>query len=196
MAHVHTFEQVAPATAGIMQYFTIPPSTFEHSTRTLPPLWVKPHATLQSKSLTVHNTDVCDAAIPISFLCTGSTYLLESHPVLISRLMAFAGGTEHSQHLLSHTSSLLSLRWLVNARRRGYRCVSPFRSVYDPEMRYIQDLLWDLCNIKQARNDFGFRGVNGTTVTQASLFPAPPGIPKGLVVYPQTDSATHRTWSL
>ena len=52
-------------------------------------------------------------------------------------------------------------------------------------MRYTQDRLWDLRNIKRARDHLGFRGVNETTGTQASLFPAPPGIPKGLVVYPK-----------
>jgi len=35
-------------------------------------------------------------------------------------------------------------------------------------MRYIQDLLWDLRNIKQAR-DRGFRGIKGTTGTRASF---------------------------
>ena len=38
--------------------------------------------------------------------------------------------------------------------------------------------LWDVHNIKQAHDDLGFRGVNGTTGTQASLFPASLGIPK------------------
>ena len=69
------------------------------------------------------------------------------------------------------------------------------KSVYDPKMRYIQDQLWDLRYIKRARDGLGFRGVNGRTGIQASLFPAPPGIPKGLAVYPKSDSATHCTWS-
>ncbi|CAG8683047.1 5555_t:CDS:2 [Cetraspora pellucida] len=34
---------------------------------------------------------------------------------------------------------------------------------------WIQDLLWDLRNITRARNDIGFRGVKGTTGTQASF---------------------------
>ncbi|KAF0451694.1 Adenylosuccinate lyase [Gigaspora margarita] len=34
---------------------------------------------------------------------------------------------------------------------------------------WIQELLWDLRNITRARNDIGFRGVKGTTGTQASF---------------------------
>ncbi|RHZ89879.1 hypothetical protein Glove_9g104 [Diversispora epigaea] len=34
---------------------------------------------------------------------------------------------------------------------------------------WIQELLWDLRNITRARNDLGFRGVKGTTGTQASF---------------------------
>lgn len=34
---------------------------------------------------------------------------------------------------------------------------------------WIQDLLWDLRNIQRARDDLGFRGVKGTTGTQASF---------------------------
>ncbi|CAG8629531.1 4242_t:CDS:2, partial [Ambispora leptoticha] len=34
---------------------------------------------------------------------------------------------------------------------------------------WIQELLWDLRNISRARNDLGFRGVKGTTGTQASF---------------------------
>ena len=34
---------------------------------------------------------------------------------------------------------------------------------------WLQELLWDLRNITRARNDIGFRGVKGTTGTQASF---------------------------
>ena len=34
---------------------------------------------------------------------------------------------------------------------------------------WIQELLWDLRNIERARDDIGFRGVKGTTGTQASF---------------------------
>jgi adenylosuccinate lyase len=34
---------------------------------------------------------------------------------------------------------------------------------------YLQDLLWDLRNLERAREDLGFRGVKGTTGTQASF---------------------------
>lgn len=33
----------------------------------------------------------------------------------------------------------------------------------------IQELLWDLRNLQRAREDIGFRGVKGTTGTQASF---------------------------
>lgn len=34
---------------------------------------------------------------------------------------------------------------------------------------WIQELLWDLRNLERARNDLQFRGVKGTTGTQASF---------------------------
>ena len=34
---------------------------------------------------------------------------------------------------------------------------------------WIQELLWDLRNLTRARDDLGFRGVKGTTGTQASF---------------------------
>ncbi|KAH9061964.1 adenylosuccinate lyase [Lactarius vividus] len=34
---------------------------------------------------------------------------------------------------------------------------------------WLQELLWDLRNVKRARDDIGFRGVKGTTGTQASF---------------------------
>jgi adenylosuccinate lyase len=34
---------------------------------------------------------------------------------------------------------------------------------------WLQELLWDLRNLKRARDDIGFRGVKGTTGTQASF---------------------------
>ena len=36
-------------------------------------------------------------------------------------------------------------------------------------MGTLKELLWDLRNIKRARDDLGFRGVKGTTGTQASF---------------------------
>ena len=34
---------------------------------------------------------------------------------------------------------------------------------------WLQELLWDLRNVRRARDDLGFRGVKGTTGTQASF---------------------------
>lgn len=38
-----------------------------------------------------------------------------------------------------------------------------------PILARPQELLWDLRNIQRARDDIGFRGVKGTTGTQASF---------------------------
>ena len=100
--------------------------------------------------------------------------------------MVFAGeygalpilGITHFQLAQLTTVGERATLW-IQVRLSFQKCVD------DPEMRYIQDRLWNLRNIKRACDDLGFRGVNGTTGTQASLFPALRAIPKGLVVYPK-----------
>lgn len=86
------------------------------------------------------------------FLRTGLTYLLKSLAVLISRLSTFA----------AEYRALPTL---------GFTHFQPAQltTVGKRATLWIQDLLWDLRNIKRARDDLGFRGVKGTTGTQASF---------------------------
>ncbi|KAF8346468.1 adenylosuccinate lyase [Amanita rubescens] len=86
------------------------------------------------------------------FLKQGLTYLIRSLAVLISRLSAFAAqyralptlGFTHFQSAQLTTVGKRATLW-------------------------IQELLWDLRNLERAREDLGFRGVKGTTGTQASF---------------------------
>ncbi|KAG6820547.1 hypothetical protein H0H93_015432 [Arthromyces matolae] len=93
----------------------------------------------------IHNADLI-------FLRTGLTYLIKSLSVLISRLSAFAA--EHR--------ALPTL---------GFTHFQPAQltTVGKRATLWIQELLWDLRNIQRARDDLGFRGVKGTTGTQASF---------------------------
>ncbi|KAF8890773.1 adenylosuccinate lyase [Infundibulicybe gibba] len=86
------------------------------------------------------------------FLRTGLTYLIRSLSVLISRLSAFA----------KEYRALPTL---------GFTHYQPAQltTVGKRATLWIQELLWDLRNIKRAREDIGFRGVKGTTGTQASF---------------------------
>jgi adenylosuccinate lyase len=86
------------------------------------------------------------------FLRTGLTYLLKSLAVLISRLSTFA----------AQYRALPTL---------GFTHFQPAQltTVGKRATLWIQELLWDLRNIKRARDDLGFRGVKGTTGTQASF---------------------------
>ncbi|KAG8215425.1 L-Aspartase-like protein [Butyriboletus roseoflavus] len=86
------------------------------------------------------------------FIRTGLGYLLKSLAVLISRLSAFA----------------VQYRDLPTL---GFTHFQPAQltTVGKRATLWIQELLWDLRNIKRARDDLGFRGVKGTTGTQASF---------------------------
>ncbi|OJA14344.1 hypothetical protein AZE42_10673 [Rhizopogon vesiculosus] len=86
------------------------------------------------------------------FMRTGLTYLLKSLAVLISRLSAFA----------AQYRALPTL---------GFTHFQPAQltTVGKRATLWIQELMWDLRNIKRARDDIGFRGVKGTTGTQASF---------------------------
>ena len=105
------------------------------------------------------------------FLRTGLTYLLKSLAVLISRLAAFSAeyralptlGFTHFQPAQLTTVGKRATLWIqVRLSSSLLRiCMTPSRN--------MQDLLWDLRNIKRARDDLGFRGVKGTTGTQASF---------------------------
>ncbi|KAF8229451.1 Adenylosuccinate lyase [Tricholoma matsutake] len=86
------------------------------------------------------------------FLRTGLTYLLRSLAVVISRLSDFA----------TQYRALPTL---------GFTHFQPAQltTVGKRATLWIQELLWDLRNIQRARDDLGFRGVKGTTGTQASF---------------------------
>ncbi|KAJ7590448.1 L-Aspartase-like protein [Mycena floridula] len=86
------------------------------------------------------------------FLRTGLDYLINSLSILISRLSSFA----------AEYRALPTL---------GFTHFQPAQltTVGKRATLWIQELLWDLRNIKRARNDLGFRGVKGTTGTQASF---------------------------
>ena len=134
------------------------PSTRQHS---IPTFYRSPGV---SSKMTVRNGDVCDAAIISSHR---THYLFMSLAVLVSCLAAFA--TQYrALPTLGFAHFLVDLRRLADARHCGYRCVSPSpqKCVRDPEMRSIQDLLWDLHYTKRARDDLGLRGVKGTTGTR------------------------------
>ncbi|KAF8894310.1 L-Aspartase-like protein [Mucidula mucida] len=93
----------------------------------------------------IHNADLI-------FLRTGLDYLIRSLSILISRLSTFAAQYRDLPAL-------------------GFTHFQPAQltTVGKRATLWIQELLWDLRNIKRARDDIGFRGVKGTTGTQASF---------------------------
>ncbi|KAI6119102.1 L-Aspartase-like protein [Pisolithus croceorrhizus] len=92
------------------------------------------------------------------FIRTGLTYLLKSLAVLISRLSVFA-----------HDNRALPTLGFTHFQPAQLTTVGKTCWILRGKLT-IQELLWDLRNIKRARDDLGFRGVKGTTGTQASFF--------------------------
>ncbi|KAF5329443.1 hypothetical protein D9619_009163 [Psilocybe cf. subviscida] len=86
------------------------------------------------------------------FLREGLGLLIRALAVLISRLSTFA----------AQYRDLATL---------GFTHFQPAQltTVGKRATLWIQELLWDLRNLKRARDDLGFRGVKGTTGTQASF---------------------------
>ncbi|KAF7970340.1 hypothetical protein HWV62_24302 [Athelia sp. TMB] len=86
------------------------------------------------------------------FIRQGLTYLISSISVLISRLSSFA----------AEYRALPTL---------GFTHFQPAQltTVGKRATLWIQELLWDLRSLQRARDDLGFRGVKGTTGTQASF---------------------------
>lgn len=86
------------------------------------------------------------------FLREGLGFLIRSLAVLISRLSAFAAQYRDLPTL-------------------GFTHFQPAQltTVGKRATLWIQELLWDLRNFKRVRDDLGFRGVKGTTGTQASF---------------------------
>jgi adenylosuccinate lyase len=88
----------------------------------------------------------------LMFLRQGLTLLIRSLAVLISRLSSFA----------AQYRALPTL---------GFTHFQPAQltTVGKRATLWIQELLWDLRNLQRAKDDIGFRGVKGTTGTQASF---------------------------
>jgi adenylosuccinate lyase len=86
------------------------------------------------------------------FLRKGLDLLLPKLAIVIHRLAAFA-------HKYKDLPTL------------GFTHMQPAQltTVGKRATLWIQELLWDLRNIQRARDDLGFRGVKGTTGTQASF---------------------------
>jgi len=98
-----------------------------------------------SRALTYSNADLI-------FIREALSLLLPKLAVLISRLTAFST-TYESLPTLGFTHYQPAQLTTVGKRA----CL------------WIQELLWDLRNLTRARVDLGFRGVKGTTGTQASF---------------------------
>lgn len=86
------------------------------------------------------------------FLRQGLDLLVDKLAVVIDR---FANWSEKYRDLPTLGWTHFQPAQLVTVGKRG--CL------------WIQELLWDLRNLQRARNDIGFRGVKGTTGTQASF---------------------------
>lgn len=86
------------------------------------------------------------------FLREGLAILLPKLAVVISRLSAFA---EKYRDLPTLGFTHFQPAQLTTVGKRA--------------TLWIQELLWDLRNLERARADIGFRGVKGTTGTQASF---------------------------
>ncbi|KAI0270551.1 adenylosuccinate lyase [Gloeopeniophorella convolvens] len=86
------------------------------------------------------------------FLRTALTLVLHKLAVVVDRLAAFAKQYRDMPTL-------------------GFTHFQPAQltTVGKRATLWIQELLWDLRNIRRARDDLGFRGVKGTTGTQASF---------------------------
>lgn len=86
------------------------------------------------------------------FLRKGLNLLLPKLAVVIQRLASFA---EKHRDLPTLGFTHMQPAQLTTVGKRA--------------TLWIQDLLWDLRNLSRARDDLGFRGVKGTTGTQASF---------------------------
>ncbi|ORX37734.1 adenylosuccinate lyase [Kockovaella imperatae] len=86
------------------------------------------------------------------FLRQGLSLLLPKLAIVISRLTTFA---ERYRDLPTLGFTHFQPAQLTTVGKRA--------------TLWIQELLWDLRNLERAKNDLGFRGVKGTTGTQASF---------------------------
>lgn len=104
------------------------------------------------------------------FLREGLTLLIRSLAVLISRLSAFAA---QYRDLPTLGFTHFQPAQLTTVGKRATLWIQVFSSATTIDVPLtalgFQELLWDLRNLKRARDDIGFRGVKGTTGTQASF---------------------------
>jgi adenylosuccinate lyase len=139
MAHVHVFGQLCPAAAPIIHLGATSCFVTEYVCVECPFVIVRADENPRS------NADLI-------FLRKGLKLLLSKLAVVIDRLSRWA----------LQYKDLACLGWthfqpaqLVTVGKRA--------------TLWIQELLWDLRNIERAYSDIGFRGVKGTTGTQASF---------------------------
>ena len=127
----------------------------------IPPLY---HTTSSSTQNQTSNADLI-------FLREGLTFLIRSLSALISRLSGFAAqyrdlptlGFTHFQPAQLTTVGKRATLWIQ------VRFFDPLFGVVVTFFFSQKELLWDLRNLKRVRDDLGFRGVKGTTGTQASF---------------------------
>ena len=113
------------------------------------------------------------------------TYLIRSLAVLISRLSAFAA-QYRALPTLGFTHFQAAQLTTVGKRATLWIQVSAIHDAGKPifNNKFSQDLLWDLRNLERAREDLGFRGVKGTTGTQASFLALFDGDHEKVLRYP------------
>ena len=105
------------------------------------------------------------------FIRTALTLIFKKLAVVIDRFAVFASqyrdlptlGFTHFQPAQLTTVGKRATLWL---QVRLFLRVDTHQSI---NVWLGKELLWDLRNIKRARDDLGFRGVKGTTGTQASF---------------------------
>lgn len=114
------------------------------------------------------------------FLRDGLKLVLDKLAVVIDRLASFAEeykslptlGFTHFQPAQLTTVGKRATLWL-QVRDRAlslFHCDTyGLHSAAPALYPVLQELLWDLRNLTRAREDIGFRGVKGTTGTQASF---------------------------
>lgn len=155
MAHVHVFGLVCPAAAPII-----------HLGATS--CYVTECVACYIDACTVSHCN--DSNADLIFLKRGMELVTDKLAVVIHRLSAWS-----EQH-----KDLACLGWthfqpaqLVTVGKRGTLWLQvgqlQFALIAQLKNRTLQELLWDLRNFQRARDDIGFRGVKGTTGTQASF---------------------------
>ncbi len=177
MAHVHTFGTVAPSAAGIIQYVLLislcPPLSNQRSMMIAS---ARRPAMLQSMydrcnlSYFLFSNPLSQQRGPHLHPHRSYTHLQET----CSRdqpLRRFRKSISRFAHVGLYTLSTCAADHSRQARNSLVASPSVLCK-YPTDYCLIitpKEFLWDLRNIKRARDDLGFRGVKGTTGTQASF---------------------------